>query len=154
MPFKQFDYCIICDGFRQEIGGKLIVLGFYNLAPHADISIANQAVPVSLAFLAGFPPAEDASSVSYMYSIEITGPSPENKQITHTPTAALNVSPVARGFIGHNFAIAPPYKFGLYTIQITVNDRVALETTFRLRQASASDLAALGIMPPTSGRPN
>ena len=152
MPFKGFDYCIICDGFRQEIGGKLTILGFYNLTPHADISIANPATPVVLAFIAGFPPAEDAASVQYMYSIQIDGP--ENRHMVHTPIARLNVSNVARGFVGQIFSISPPYRFGLYTIRITVNDNLALNANFRLRQASTDELARMGFMSPTSGRPN
>lgn len=152
MPFSEFDYCIICDGFRQEIGGKITILGFYNLAPHAEISIANPNAPVSLAFLAGFPPPEDAGSAQYMYSIRVNGP--ENRQIVQTPTMRLNVTPARRGFVGHVFPITPPYKFGLYSIQITVNGQVALDTSLRLRQATAGELAGMGIIPPSSGRPN
>jgi hypothetical protein len=142
MPFPDFEYCIICEGIRPEIGGKFTILGFYGLAPHVEVVITNPAQPVNLAFLAAFPPVGDAHTV-YEYSIVITRP---GQVVLHqTPQSRLQVSLAGRGLVAFGFVISPPYIFGTYSIRIIVNHEVKLDNTFRLRAASPPELANLGI---------
>lgn len=155
MPFPQFDYCIICDVIRPELGGKFAILGFYGLAPNVEVVIANPSLPVILAFVAGFPPVPDATQVAYQYSILITRP--DQRVVQQTPMTRLNVSPTGRGFVAFGFIIPPQYPFGMYSIRILVNNEAKLDTTFRVRSATQAEIAGLGgiaFPPPGGGRPN
>lgn len=152
MPFPVFDFCIMCEGIRPEVGGKLTILGFYGLAPNVEVAIANPAQPLSLAFIAGFPPVADATRTVYEHAIVITRP--DQAVVQQTPRNRLNVSPTGRGLVIFGFVIPPPYFFGAYSIRISVNGEVKLDTMFRLRAATQTELAGLGIFPAPTARPN
>jgi len=153
MPFPNFSYCIICDGIRPEVGGKLTVLGFYGMAPNVEIVISNLNQPINLALVAGFPPVIDVQG-PYNHSIVITRP--DNVVLQRMGPAGLNVVPGGAGIVGFGFGIAPPYALGTYPIRILVNNEVKLETSFRLRSAVPAELVGLGgiVVPPPVGRPN
>lgn len=151
MPFPDFDFCIICDGIRPEIGGKFTLLGFFGLAPHVEVATTNPAQPIPLAFIAGFPPVADAQAV-YEYSIAIIRPNQTVAQ--QTPQQRLKVSAAGRGLVAFTFVLPPPQASGLYSIRITVNHETKLDTGFRLRSANQTELANLGILPNPSGPVN
>lgn len=154
MPFPNFDFCIICDAVRPEVGGKLTLLGFYGLAPNVEIVVLNPAMPSTIGLVAGFPPVPDAQAV-YQHSILIRRP--DQGVIQQMPPTRLNVSPVGRGLVVFGFVIPPPYAFGAYSIRISVNNEIKLDTSIRLRAATPAELAMLaggGLAPPPSGRPN
>jgi hypothetical protein len=153
MPFPAFDFCIICEGLRPEMGGKLTILGFYGLAPNVEVVVSNPALPVTLALIAGFPPIAD-TQVAYESSTIVTRPN--QAVILQTPLQRLNVSAVGRGFVAAGFIIPPPHVFGLHSIRIVVNRETKLDTAFRLRGASPGELAALGVFPnpAAAGRTN
>lgn len=131
---------------------SLTILGFYGLAPHVEIVVANATQPVNLALIAGFPPVADSAQMVYDHSIAIT--KPDGAVVQQTPRSRLNVSPLGRGLVAFGFAIPPPYPFGVYSIQISVNNQLKLDTAFRLRAASQAELANLGIFPTPTGRAN
>lgn len=127
----------------------MTVLGFYGLAPNVEIVVANAAQPATLAFIAGFPPVADAANTVYEHAIAIT--KPDQTVLQQTPRNRLNVSPVGRGLVAFGFVIPTPYTFGPYTIRISVNGEVKLDTMFRLRPASPAELAGLGVFPNLPG---
>lgn len=151
MSFPAFDFCIICDGIRPEVGGKATILGFYGVAPNVEVIVSNPALPVTLAFVAGFPPVTDAQAI-YESSTIVTRPN--QAVVLQTPPQRLNVSAVGRGFVAAGFVIPPPHIFGLHSIRIVVNRETKLDTVFRLRAASQVELAALGVFPAPVGRSN
>ena len=154
MPFPNFDYCIICETVRPEVGGKLTLLGFYGLAPNVELAIANPVAPSTITLVAGFPPVPDAHAV-YEHMIQIRRP--DQGIVMQSPLSRLNVSPVGRGIVVSGFVIPPPYVFGAYSIRILVNNEPKLETSVRLRSATPAELtmlAAGGLAPPPTGRTN
>jgi hypothetical protein len=50
MAFPRITTCIVCDGVRQEILSKYVILGFYGVTPDVQISIKDFALPISLCF--------------------------------------------------------------------------------------------------------
>jgi|SRR5208283_444567 len=151
MPFPAFDFCLICDGVRPEIGGKLTILGFYGSAPNVEIVVGNPAAPVTVGLVAGFPAVADVQTV-YNYSFVIT--KPDRTVLQRTPATRLNIAPNGRGLVVFGFIIPPPIVFGPYSIRILVNDEPKLDTSIRVRQATPAELASLGIAPPVVGRLN
>ncbi len=151
MPFPAFDFCFICDGVRPELGGKLTILGFYGVAPQVEVVVGNAALPVTLAVVAGFPPISDVRT-AYEYSIVIT--KPDHVVIQQTPPTKLNISHAGRGLVILGFAIVPPIFFGTYSIRILVNGEVKLDTSFRLRLITPTEVASMGgFMLPTPPTP-
>ncbi len=148
MPFPQFVYCIVCEGIRPELGGKLTIFGFYGLAPNVEIVIGNTAMPTSIALVAGFPPSND---VRPGYDHQFVINKPDNTVLLRTPPNRLNVVPGRPGVVVLGFVVPPPYIFGAYTIRIMVNGESKLETTFRLRPANPAELGNIPIPPPTGG---
>lgn len=116
MPRKQpkFEYSIICDDIRQEIGNKLTFVGTYQ-----DQIIVSQ-LPCTLPKLCFFVQYEDIMAGD-KFSLELTGPS--NKMIDKP----INISVPTGHKVGKMrlFGIFSPVKFekeGSYSLRITVND--------------------------------
>jgi hypothetical protein len=51
MTFPTIDACIVCEGVRQEVLGKYILLGFFGITPHAQVSLKYLEQPSSLCFV-------------------------------------------------------------------------------------------------------
>jgi len=151
MPFPPFDFCLVCDGVRPEIGGKLTILGFYGSAPNVEIVVGNPAAPVTVALVAGFPPVADVQTV-YNHAFVIT--KPDRTVLHQTPPTRLNVSPSGRGIVVYGFIISPPIIFGSYSIRILVNGEPKLDTSFRVRPATPAEIPNPEIAPPVVGRIN
>jgi hypothetical protein len=152
MPFPNFDFCLICEGIRPEVGGKLTILGFYGVAPNVEVVISNPDQPLMLAFIAGVPPV--ATLGVYHNVIMVTRPN--GAVALQTPPSPLNVSQTGRGIIGSSFVLPPPHSWGKHQIRVFVNNEMKLDTSFTLRQPSPSELANLGgvAFTPPAGRPN
>jgi hypothetical protein len=152
MPFSNFDFCILCEGVRPEVGAKLTILGFFGVAPNVDIAIGNPNQPLMVTFIAGFPPVTGGGA--YQNTISVTRPN--GTVVFQSPPANLNVSPVGRGIVGAGFLIPPPYIWGRHTLRIHVNNELKLETSFNIRSANPAEMAQLGgvAFPPPVGRPN
>jgi hypothetical protein len=56
MPFPAIDYCLVCEGVRQEFGGKLTILGFFGVTPNVDIGVGNLNQPLTLMVVLGLAP--------------------------------------------------------------------------------------------------
>ena len=153
MPFPNFDYCLICEGVRPELGGKLTILGYYGAAPNVEVVVNNPGHPVMLAIIAGFPPVGGPPA---QYTHATTVIRPNNSVAFQSPQSPLGVNPTGRGIVVVGFVIAPPYVWGKHSIRITVNNETKLDTSFTLRQPGPAEMAAMGglpfSMPP--GKPN
>ncbi|MGP0018820.1 MAG: hypothetical protein ACLPHP_09655 [Candidatus Sulfotelmatobacter sp.] len=137
MPFPTFDFCIICDIVRPELGGKSILLGFYGLAPNVDITVPDVNRPMGLTMLAGCPPVAEAN-LGYECSVVITRP--DGVGIFQTPQLRLAVSQDKRMQIPVWFNIAPPILPGRYSIRLTVNHELKLDTSFSIRAATPAEV--------------
>lgn len=52
MPtFPRIEACLVCEGLREEVGHKHTLLGFFGLAPHVRILLADVEVPATLCFV-------------------------------------------------------------------------------------------------------
>ncbi len=95
MPFPQFSYCIVCEGVRPEVGGKLTILGFYGLTPNVEIAVANPNLPLNIVLVAAFPPVPDAGAYDHSFVIH----KPDDSVIVRTAASRhLMSSPELAGW--------------------------------------------------------
>src|SRR5579872_1709694 len=50
MPFPEIYGCLVCEGVRQELLGKYVIVGFYGIAPYVSIAIRDFNQPVGVTF--------------------------------------------------------------------------------------------------------
>jgi hypothetical protein len=139
MPFPKVTYCIICEGVRPELGGKVSILGFFGVAPNVDIGLAKFDQPLSLAVVIGFGPVTDANQV-YNHSVVVLNP--DGSILFQTPTAKINTVPGKGGAIVAG-AVAIPRTPGLRIVRVLVNGETWSECQFMIRQATPQELAGL-----------
>ena len=155
MPFPNFDYCLLCEGVRFEIGNKFTILGFYGMTPNNEIVVSNPAMATGLAFLVGFPPVSRVAQTGPAYErIEILeGPPrpegastyervvvitrPDGVVMGQTPCTPFRAPSTGRGFFASAFSIPPHPVAGRYSIRILVDKEVKLYTSFHLFQQLA-----------------
>jgi hypothetical protein len=136
VPFPNFDYCIVCEIVRPELGGKFILLGFYGVAPNVEMTVGDINRHVVLSIVAGCPPAPE-TNIAYECIVAITRP--DGVGISQT---AIRLAPAQnKGIqIPLSFNIAPPILPGRYSVRILVNKEVKLDTTFLIRTATPPEL--------------
>src|ERR1039458_8097502 len=138
MPFPNFEFCVICEGVRPEIGDKLTILGFYGMAPNVDVGIRNPDLGVALNLVTGFPAVPESDAT---YESVVTVSRPDGAIALQTPPQKLNVSPTKKSLIVIPFVIEPPHVWGRHSIRIHVNGELKLETSFNLSSATLAALA-------------
>jgi hypothetical protein len=136
---------------RPEIGGKLTILGFFGLAPNVDIAIVNQALPLNLAFVIGFPPVNEVRP----YSASLMINKPNGSVAFQSPPIALQVLQGRGGIFGIGAVLAPPHAIGLHSLHLNVNNERKFQSTFSIRFPSGAELAQMGIpVPPPPNQVN
>lgn len=60
-----FDSCLVCDIIRPELGGKLIILGYFGVCPNVDVGIPRLDQPIVLTFLFSGGPGEGSFTTSF-----------------------------------------------------------------------------------------
>lgn len=137
MAFPNFNYCIICDIVRPELNGKLILLGFYGLAPNVSVAISDINRPVVLSILASSPPI---SEVDASYDCVTSIVRPDGVGVFQTPTIRLTVTQGRGVSLPLGFSIAPPILPGRYAVRITVNGDLKMDTSFTIGTAAPTEL--------------
>lgn len=139
MPFPAINYCLVCEGFRQEMGGKFSVLGFFGVVPNVDIGLGRLDQPLALTLLLGFGAVDDASQ-TYNHSVIILNP--DGSVLFQTPQAKINT---LSGKPGVLIAVGAgiPKMSGLRTIKVVINGETWFEKQFMIRQATPQELAGL-----------
>jgi hypothetical protein len=139
MPFPKFDYCIVCEGVRQEVGNKLAIFGFFGVAPNVQLRVAKMAQPVPICFVLGFGQVSDPNR-EYKHEIAII--SADGSTLLKTPSVPAKVSATERGVLAMG-AVVPFPVAGLYRIRVSINGSAELETTFSVVQARPEELAGM-----------
>jgi hypothetical protein len=145
MPAPKFNFCVVCEQIRPDVGGKLTILGFYGLAPDVEILASSMEQPLGISFIVGFPAvsANDANK-PYQHCFIITDPN--GKVLAQTANNQLNVVAETKGMVAIGF-ILPPTVAGKYTLKVLVNNELNFEATFKIRAATPEELAKAGILP-------
>jgi hypothetical protein len=133
MMLPTFDYCIICEMVRPELGGKYILLGFYGLAPNVEILVQDTNRPIFLSILTGCPALSEATT-TYECVVLITRP--DGVGIFQTPPLRLVVAQDRRTLVPVAFNVPPPILPGRYSIRLTVNGELRLDTSFSVKTSN------------------
>lgn len=71
MPFPRIEACLVCEGAREEVHNKHVLLGFFGITPHVQIRMGNFQSPAVLCFVfCGGP----GSAGTYDVSLQLTDP--------------------------------------------------------------------------------
>lgn len=138
MVFPNFTYCVVCDMVRPELGGKVILLGFYGLTPEVLVPVANISHPVVLSILAAFPPPPPEAKDPYEFVMSIARP--DGVGIFQTPPIRLAVSKGRGVALPLAFNIPPPILSGRYTVRILVDGELKMDTSFSVGTPAQTEL--------------
>jgi hypothetical protein len=131
MPFPNIDYCIVCEGVREEARGKLTILGFYGLAPHVEILVGDMSQPLSVFFVMGF------GSVDQQYNSIVQVVTPTRAVLLQTPATIRPSTGRAIVAVGH---LARFPTAGRYAVRVLVGGETKLDTSFAVRPARPEEL--------------
>jgi hypothetical protein len=138
MPFPGIRYCLICEGVRPELGGKLSVFGFYGVTPNVDIAIGRFGQPLPLTFVLGFGTMLDEAQ--YLHSVEVRNP--DGSVLVTGPEGPINTVRGRPGIIVFGAMVVPAVA-GQRTIRVFVNRQQVFEDRFTLRQARPDEVAGM-----------
>jgi hypothetical protein len=140
MPFPNSEFCIICEGIRPEIGGKVTILGFYGMAPHVEILVPVLGASTSVSFLIGFAPPETDASQNQSY---FTLTAPSGNRLSYTAPGLLRGVPGKRIVMAYASTFIP--ESGQHILRVYGDTEIVYETTFSVRAATADEIRDAGI---------
>lgn len=132
MAFSKIDVCLICEGIRQEIGNKSVLLGFYGIAPYTQVHIQSFQAPVALCFVFS---GGKGSAGRYRVSLRLTDPAGvvvSNPQSSPDITGPLGDRVSTNIFMQFYGRVTMP---GTYRAALIVDDIEVFSTTITLLQA-------------------
>jgi hypothetical protein len=139
MPFPPINFCIVCEGIRPELGGKLSILGFFGVTPNVDIGVVRLEQPLSVTVVLGFGVVPDANP--YNHSIVVRNP--DGSVLFQSPTARVNTVLRKPGLLVSTF-VAIPRVAGLRTVKVIVDGQESpFEGQFMIRLATPQELAGM-----------
>jgi hypothetical protein len=140
MPFPPINFCLVCESVRQEVGGKLTILGFFGVPPIVDIGVLGLDQPVTITFIFGFGRITDANP-RYTHTVEILNP--DGSMLAQTPVAApINAQAGQPGIVGFGSTFVPRTE-GLRTIRLRINGDLIYENTLMIHHVRPQELAGM-----------
>jgi len=133
MPFPKIDACIVCEGIRQEIHSKSIILGYYGITPYVRVRIKDFSQPVTLCFVF----TGGAGAGSYHLKLELihsSGFVPENKFASVISGQLMPEIPVTNAM----FAFQGVMKPGRYNLALIVDGIAHFKSSVELKQLDSS----------------
>ena len=127
-----FSHCLITDLIREELYGKLTLLGFLGVCPHVDVGLRNVEQPTALTFLIVGEPFEG----SFMSWFEVFD---EAEQRVIASTAPVPVAGNPR--IGTTVAATLVLVFGHsgpFTVRLFADGMMKFRAPFRVSHGSPS----------------
>lgn len=137
MPFPRIQTCIVCEGVRAEPFGKLLIFGYYGVAPEVQIALLDYSVPVNLCFL--FPGG--AGSGNFRVAVRLTAPDGTNRE-SIDGQGSTSFGPVRSNIVVY-FQNTLPGP-GRYTLTLLVDGRDNYQTAVELRQGTLDEMTHAG----------
>lgn len=128
----KFHDCIVCEGVREEVRGKLTILGFLGLSPHVDVHIQHLDRPTGLCFLM----LGDRADGSFKASFEIVDVS-DGRKVLETPLSDFVANLKSRTLA----VLSSPVLFGragTYAVRFYLDGTLAIEGKFDVQQGPPS----------------
>jgi hypothetical protein len=136
MPFPRIDACIVCEGVRQEVLGKLSIIGFYGIAPHVRVAIVDFSLPVTLWFLFNGGPG----SGTFRVNVRLTGP--RGATVYGLEGIAEFRSEAMRSNIGILFQSTVPAA-GQYTVDLLADGTQCYGASIEIEQGNLQEMRSL-----------
>lgn len=140
MPFPRSEYCIVCEGVRPELGGKLTIFGFYGLSPNVEVVLTTTA-SINLCFVIGFGPAavEDAAK-QHQGAFSILGPG--GNQLMRQDGLSQPESGGSRLVLVINAVFVPDR--GIHLLRYDFGQGSQADFSFNVRNATQDEIRTLG----------
>jgi hypothetical protein len=122
----QFDTCLVCDGVRQEILGKLTILGFFGVAPNVDVGLQHLGQPAALTFVLLGAPGDGTFSASF----EVFDES-EQRVVAAAAAGTLTATPNSRTTAIVQFVVNFGHA-GAFTLRCLLNGVPSFNASFRV----------------------
>jgi hypothetical protein len=134
MPFPQIRHCIVCEGARQEVLGKLTLLGFFGLTPDVGVSISDFNKPVTLCFVFAGGPGDGHFSIT----VRLVAQSGATLPGTSPAEGDLLPGKLTSVFVLYFNAVVPGP--GPYKVFLVANGHDAYETKFQFVQGDPQEM--------------
>jgi hypothetical protein len=132
----QFETCLVCDGVRQEILGKLTILGFFGVTPNVDVALQHLSQPAALTFVLLGGPGDGTFSASF----EVFDES-EQRIIAAAEAGTLTATPNSRSVAIVQLVVNFGHP-GAFALRCFLNGVPSFNATFRVSpMASAPEHA-------------
>ncbi|MHB1094743.1 MAG: SH2 domain-containing protein [Gemmatimonadaceae bacterium] len=128
----QIDSCIVCDFVRPELGGKLVILGFFGICPNVDVVLQHLDQPTALTFLLGGGPGDGDTTVTFEVLDEL-----ENRVVASTPDLQFHADPKTRSSLAPTLLLVFGHP-GTFVIRFSVDHIERFRTSFRVSRATAA----------------
>ena len=127
MPFPAVEYCIVCEQVRIEAHNKLAILGFYGVAPNADIILTDLEKPSQILFLFGLGLLAEEERFRMHYSLL----KPDGSILTNTEPDNITIS--AGGKMAAGFGFSGVFdQQGRHTVVMSSDKAELFRTTFNV----------------------
>lgn len=126
MPFPEITVCVVCEAIRQEVDGKLSILGFWGILPHLEVPIGKK--PKTLTFLLITGPMEGGT-----FRVSATLENPDRSLVVPPQIGELTFQPIPRemgAFLASSFNNVTIGQEGAYTFRVIVDDQPIFTQTF------------------------
>jgi hypothetical protein len=132
MPFPKIHTCLVCEGIRQEIGGKQTLLGFYGVAPLVGIILKD----LNIAAVFCFVFAAGEGSGDFEVHLRMTDPTGKEcpSSLGSIRGKLASGIPVTNIFLGYQGKLS---AYGLYKVAVIVDGHENYTTTINILPQSA-----------------
>jgi hypothetical protein len=130
MPFPAFEYCIVCEQVRMEANNKLAILGFYGVAPTAEIMMVDLEKPAQILFIFGLSLIDKEEQFKVRYEIL----KPEGSSLISSPLDDMTIGTGGKMVAGFGYAGVFDQE-GRYTIVMSTDKAELFRTTFNVRHS-------------------
>ena len=120
----EFYECIVCEGVREELRGKLTILGFFGVMPHVDVRVQHMDRPTGLCFVALGGKGDGRFTASF----EIVDTA-DGRKIAETTLGDFVASPASRTMA----VLSRPVLFGRagsYALRFYLDGNLSIEGKF------------------------
>jgi hypothetical protein len=119
----KFDYCIMCEDVRLELGNKVSILGFLGLAPSVDLYVAQLNQPTKIVFLFGGEGGEGKIDAL----IRLVGP---DQGVLGEAALVGSIDPKRPKIVFGTSMTVAPLRQGKFEIQLLLQGSLHYKNTF------------------------
>jgi hypothetical protein len=128
MTFPEIDTCLLVDALHLEGHGKMTLLGFYGVAPHAVVMMNDLALPLSISFVF-IGHGGTAGTHAVVFDLVDTS---SNTLVMASVRGSVSVEAGNNTILG--FQVNARLHAGVYVARVSAEGRMQFDGRFQVRQ--------------------